>query len=146
GDDRHALVTEIWTKTRRTRTWLVAPGQPDAAATLLFDRSTEDRYRNPGLPVLTRNAAGRLALLLDAHRSKIYLDGLGASPEGDRPFLDEFDLATKTGKRLWRSAAPHYEAFVTFADDSLTRAITQRESLTEPPNYFLRTLGVADDA
>ncbi len=146
GDDRHALVNEIWTKSRRIHTWLAAPGQPGTAPALLFDRSTEDRYAAPGTPVLARNAAGQLGLLMNAEHSKIYLESPGASPEGDRPFLDEFDLATKTAKRLWRSAAPHYETFIAFADDTLRTAITQRESVTEAPNYFLRTLGVADDA
>lgn len=145
GDDNHAVVNEVWTKTRRVHTWLAAPGSPDAKSTLIFDRSTEDRYGAPGAPVLTRNEAGQLVMLLSADRSKIYLDGQGASSEGDRPFLDEFDLGTKTARRLWRSTAPHYEAFVAFADDSLKTVITQRESVSEPPNYFLRTLGVADD-
>ncbi len=146
GDDRHAVVTEQWWKTRRQRTWLVAPGSPGAAPALLFDRSTEDRYANPGLPVTARNAHGRSGLLLSADRTKIYLDGLGASPEGDRPFLDELDLATKQTRRLWRSQPPHYETFVAFLDDTRTVALTQRESVTEPPNYFRRTLGVADEA
>jgi dipeptidyl aminopeptidase/acylaminoacyl peptidase len=146
GDDQHALVNEIWTKQRRLHTWLAAPAKPGAAATLIFDRSTEDRYANPGLPVLTRNPAGESVLLLSADRTKMFLDGPGASAEGDRPFLDEFDFATRTARRLWRSTAPHYEVFVAFADDSLKTAITQRESVTEPPNYFLRTLGVAEDA
>jgi dipeptidyl aminopeptidase/acylaminoacyl peptidase len=145
GDDQHALINEVWRKTRKTRTWLVAPAQPGAAATLLFDRSSEDRYGNPGLPVLKRNAAGRLVLLLTPDHSKIFLDGEGASSEGNRPFLDEFDFATKTSRRLWRSAAPYFETFVAFVDDSLTHVLTQRESVTEAPNYFLRTLGLADD-
>jgi dipeptidyl aminopeptidase/acylaminoacyl peptidase len=146
GDDRHALVTESWWKTRRVRTWLVAPGSPGAAPALLFDRSSEDRYNAPGTPVLAPNAFGRPALLLSRDRTKIYLVGAGASPEGDRPFLDELDLATKQTRRLWRSTAPHYETFVAFLDDALTRALTQREAVTEPPNYFARTLGEPDDA
>ena len=146
GDDRIALVSEGWWKTRQVRTWLVAPGQPGSAPVLLFDRSSEDRYRHPGSPVLTRNAWGRYLLLLSADRTKFFLDGLGASPEGDRPFLDEYDLTTRTSRRLWRSAAPHYETFVAFLDAGRTQALTQRESVTEPANYFVRTLGVADDA
>jgi dipeptidyl aminopeptidase/acylaminoacyl peptidase len=146
GDDQHALVTESWTKTRKIRTWLVAPRSPGAAPTLLFDRSSEDRYNAPGSPVLTRNAFGRAVLLMSADKSKLYYDGAGASPEGDRPFLDELDLATKKTRRLWRSAAPQYENFVAFLDDTLTRALTSREAVTEPANYFIRTLGVADDA
>ncbi len=146
GDDQRALVTESWTKTRKVRTWLVAPGSPGAAPTLLFDRSSEDRYNAPGTPVLTRNAFGRLVLLTSADKSKLYYDGAGASPEGDRPFLDELDVATKKTRRLWRSTAPHYETFVAHLDDGLKRIITSREAITEPANYFFRTLGVADDA
>ena len=56
------------------------------------------------------------------------------------------DLATKQTRRLWRSQPPHYETFVAFLDDTRTVALTQRESVTEPPNYFRRTLGVADEA
>ncbi len=36
----------------------------------------------------------------------IFLRGDGASPEGDRPFLDKLDLATGKTTRLWRSEAP----------------------------------------
>lgn len=146
GDDNQALVTESWRKTRKVKTWLVAPSQPGRAPTLLFDRSSEDRYSHPGSPVLKHNAFGSLVLTTSPDRSKIYLDGLGASPEGDRPFLDEFDLKTKQPRRLWRSTAPYYESFVAFLDESLTTALTQREAITEPTNYFVRTLGVIDDA
>ncbi len=146
GDDQRALVSESWYRTRKIRTWLVAPGSPGASPTLLFDRSSEDRYNAPGTPVLTRNAFGRAVLLMSADKSKLYYDGAGASPEGDRPFLDELDLATKQTRRLWRSAAPHYETFVAHLDDGLKRIVTSRESVTEPANYFIRALGVADDA
>ena len=140
GDDDHAIVSEVWPKTRDVRTWLAAPGKPGAAPTLLFARSSEDRYKNPGTPVLARNAFDRLGLLLSPDRTKLYLEGEGASPEGDQPFLDEFTLATKTARRLWRSAAPHYESFVTFADAPLNVALTRRESVDTPLNYFLRDL------
>lgn len=146
GDDDHAILTEYWWKTRSVRTWLVAPGKPGTAPTLLFERSSEDRYGNPGVPVLARNRFGRLGLLLSEDRSKFYLDGAGASPEGDRPFLDEFDLTTKQARRLWRSAAPHYETFVAFLDETRQRALTRRESVTEPPNYYVRKLAEPDDA
>ena len=145
GDDDHAIVTESWRKTRKVRTWLAAPGKPGAAPVLLFDRSSEDRYADPGSPVLARNAFGRLGLQLSADKTKLYLDGLGASAEGDRPFLDELDLATKKTRRLWRSAAPYYETFVAFLDETLTRALMERESVTQPPNYFVRRLGETDD-
>ena len=140
GDDSLALVTESWPTTRTVRTWRVAPGQPGGQRELLSERSSQDRYADPGSPVNGRNAAGRLVLQRSADRTKIFLEGFGASPAGDRPFLDEFDLATKKSRRLWQSAPPHYEEFVAFTDTSLTRALTRRQSASEPENYFVRDL------
>lgn len=139
SDEALALVTETWSTTGKTRVWQVAPGTPGSARTLLFDRKTEDRYRDPGRPVVTRNVAGRLILQRSADGRKIFLNGDGASPEGDRPFLDEFDLTTRETRRLWRSTPPIHEAFVAFTDTTLNRALVSRESPTEPTNYFLRT-------
>ena len=139
-DDTLALVTESWQRTRLLRTWRVAPGSPGGKRELLSERSSQDRYADPGRPVTARNAAGRLVLQRSADGAKIFLNGLGASPDGDRPFLDEYDLVSKQTRRLWRSAPPAYEEFVAFTDASLTRALTQRESFAEPENYFVRTL------
>ena len=35
--------------------------------------------------------------------------GPGASPEGNRPFLDVLDLETKQTQRLWQSSPPYLE-------------------------------------
>ena len=143
-DDALALVTESWTTTRTARTWAVAPGQPLGERTLLSRRNTEDRYADPGRPVTGRDARGRIIVQRSADGKKIFLTGPGASPEGDRPFLDELDLATKATRRVWRSAPPHYEEFVAFADAALTHAVVARESPTEPMNYFVRTLATGE--
>jgi dipeptidyl aminopeptidase/acylaminoacyl peptidase len=144
ADDALALVTESWLRTRTVRTWRVAPGSPGAKRELLSERSSQDRYADPGRPVTTRNTAGRIVLQRSPDGSKLYLNGLGASPDGDRPFLDEYDLVSKQTRRLWRSAPPAYEEFVTFTDATLTRALTQRQTATEPENYFLRTLATGE--
>lgn len=140
GDATRALVTEAWTRTRRTRTWLVNPSTPGTNGVALFDRSSEDRYSDPGTPVQARNAFGRLSLQFSPDSGKIYLSGAGASAEGDQPFLDEFDLASKQTRRLWRSQAPWFESFVSFLDAGATRTLLRRESVDTPPNYFTRDL------
>ena len=140
GDANRALVTEAWTRTRQTRTWLVNPSTPGTDGVALFDRSSEDRYSDPGTPVLVRNVLGRLALQFSPDGSKIYLAGAGASAEGDQPFLDELDLASKQTRRLWRSQAPWFESFVSFLDNDGTRALLRRESVDTPPNFFTRDL------
>ncbi len=143
-DDALALVTESWTTTRTARTWAVSPGKPQGERTLLSQRNTEDRYADPGRPVTGRDARGRIVVQRSSDGGRIFLTGAGASPEGDRPFLDELDLDTKQTRRLWRSAPPHYEEFIAFADAALTRAVVARESPTEPTNYFVRTLATGE--
>jgi hypothetical protein len=143
-DDTLALVTESAIATRKVRVWRVAPGEPGGTRTLLFERSTEDRYGDPGRAATARNAFGRIVLMRSAEGSKLYLHGAGASADGDRPFLDEFDLETKTSRRLWRSTPPYYEEFLAFTDATLTRALVARESATTPTNYFVRRFDRTD--
>ncbi|MBI5688552.1 MAG: prolyl oligopeptidase family serine peptidase [Verrucomicrobia bacterium] len=144
GANDLALVTESWSNTRLVRTWRVEPGKPGSARTLLFERQSEDRYGDPGRAATRRNALGRLVLARSADGGKIYLHGAGASPEGDRPFLDEFDLASRRSRRLWRSAPPYYEDFVSFLDDTLTRAFVARESATEPTHFGVRNYATSE--
>ena len=134
-----ALVSERWWKTRRIKTWRVRPAQP-GAADLIFDRSSEDRYNAPGSPVTRRNERGREVLRLTSGGKAVYFLGEGASPEGDRPFVDRFDLTTKKATRLWRSEGQQYELPIDLLDDDGRRLVTRRESPSEPPNYFLRDL------
>src|SRR6185437_2931401 len=43
-----ALLNESWWKTRRSKTWLIAPDNASADARLLWDRDAQDRYADPG--------------------------------------------------------------------------------------------------
>ncbi|MDP1581135.1 MAG: prolyl oligopeptidase family serine peptidase [Candidatus Didemnitutus sp.] len=140
GDDQRMLVTESWRRTRRTRTWLLNPAQPGSEPRLVFDRSSENLYEHPGDPILERGTLGRPQLRFTADGTGIFLRGTGASPEGNRPFLDQLDLTTLRPTRLWQSAAPHYEEFIAFLDASGQRTLTRRESVTDAPNYFVRDL------
>lgn len=36
--------------------------------------------------------------------------GSGASPEGNRPFVDILDLSSGEKERIWQSQAPFYES------------------------------------
>ena len=136
GNGELALVSENWWSSRQIRTWMVAPDAASAGKTLLFDRTSEDRYNDPGSPVLVANAYGRHNLLLDADNSAIYLRGQGASVEGDRPFLDRLELASQSTERLWQSTAPTYASFISFLDDDHQSVLIRRESPGTPGNYF----------
>jgi dipeptidyl aminopeptidase/acylaminoacyl peptidase len=138
GDASVALAAEYWWQTRRQRTRVVNPA--DWTATTLFDRSSEDRYSHPGAPDTRLNAYGRevLNLLPGGH---VLMLGLGASAQGDRPFVDKLNLKTKKTERLWRSEAPVFERPVEVVNAAKLQVLTTRETPDENPNYFVRTLG-----
>ncbi len=140
-----ALLSEGWYKTRAVKTWRIAPDTPAAAPELVFAYSAEDRYNNPGRPVVQPDGAG-LPRLLIGPDSTILLDGAGASNEGDRPFIDRFSLVSKKKERLFQSAAPYYENVAAVLNDDGTRLLSTRESPTERPNYFIRDLTLSGDA
>jgi dipeptidyl aminopeptidase/acylaminoacyl peptidase len=137
GDDELAIAYEWWWTTRQQITSRFDPKVKDSKE-VLFDLSFEDRYNDPGNFVTKDNEYGRSVLLTAGDDQTLYLTGTGASPEGNRPFLRAFDLATKETEELWRSQAPYYEYPVRVLDPRTGSLITRRESKEEPPNYFLR--------
>jgi len=139
GNDHIALAyTREW-GTRRTTTWMMNPDKP-ATPKKIIDRLYEDRYSDPGSPMLHRNKYGRNVLLFGQNGETIFLSGVGSSPDGDRPFVDEFNLMNGQSKRLWRSASPYYERPVTMIDGEKQVVLTSRETTEEPVNYYLRNM------
>jgi dipeptidyl aminopeptidase/acylaminoacyl peptidase len=132
-----ALVSEYWWKTRQGKLWRVAPDAPATAPKLLFEGSTEDRYNDPGNQVTVRDAAGFERLLI-GDGDTLFFIGDGASPEGDRPFVDRWNLADGTKTRLFHSQAPHYEYPYALLDNRGESLLTRREAPRDPPNYFMR--------
>lgn len=139
SEEGFALANEYWRASRHGRTWMVNPD--DESIELIFDRSTEDRYSDPGNPEFKRSEYGTYVLHTVDNGSKVLMSGQGYSPEGNQPFLTSFDLKSGETEELWRSEAPYYEYLVAVLDDQGTEIITRRESVTEQPNYFHRDLG-----
>lgn len=135
AEDGRALLDESWNRTRRGRTWLIGAGAPR----VLFDLSSEDRYADPGSPA-TRLGARGWVLETSPDGKSIYLDGAGASADGDRPFLRRMELATGKTTELFRSSGTSYEEPVTLLDRDGRRLLTRRESIDSVPNYYLRDL------
>ncbi|MBX3137481.1 hypothetical protein KF707_14760, partial [Candidatus Obscuribacterales bacterium] len=136
GDGQLALLREWWWNDRRTKTSMFSPDDPKKPVRVVWDRSYEDRYNDPGRPD-TRVNSRRQSVLHVTARGEFILTGDGASPEGDRPFLDLFDIKTFKTKRLWRSEAPYYEYAATMLNDDGTRFLSRRESVSEQPQYFI---------
>jgi dipeptidyl aminopeptidase/acylaminoacyl peptidase len=139
GTGEIALLSEWWWADRRSKTSIFAPDTPGKNVRVLWDRSFEDRYSDPGRPD-TKVTNRRVSILHITARGELLLSGQGASPEGDRPFLDILDLKTLATKRLWRSEAPYYEHVSSIFDDDGKVFLSRRESVSEQPQYFLRDL------
>jgi dipeptidyl aminopeptidase/acylaminoacyl peptidase len=138
-DDFAMVVSQEW-NTRAERRHAVQPATPATAPRLLLERSFEDAYSNPGYPLTTTTATGHSVMLFTADGRGVFLSSVGASERGNYPFLDVMDVASAQTRRLWRAEDPYFETVVTVLDTDGSRIVTRRESLTEPPNLFVRTL------
>jgi len=111
------------------------PGDPGR---VLWDMSSDELYKDPGNFVYKALPNGAYAVRMEG--DSVFLRGQGASPQGDRPFLDRLDVQSLGSERLFRSSADAYDQFLGFAADS-GRFLTWHQSVMDPPNAFVRTLG-----
>lgn len=148
GDDSFALVYESWYKTRKTRTWIISP-EVKQEARILFDRSSEDAYSDPGTPMLRRSFLGTYVIAWvrkNDGKKYLLLNGNGATPEGDIPFLDLLDVNTVEKERIWQSSKEkYYEAVIALMSDYFDsdldfdqlKILFSKESQMERPQYFM---------
>ena len=139
--DHLALVEERRWKDRKRILMEVAPSTP-ATVVKLFEGSFEDRYHNPGEPLEEDNSAGKLIVQTTPDGKGIYFRGEGASPEGDRPFLDVMSAANGETKRLWQSAAPNFEIAEAVLDPAAGTILIRKESQEKNPNYYIQKIGI----
>jgi dipeptidyl aminopeptidase/acylaminoacyl peptidase len=133
-----AFVTEVDLIKHRTRTKAVDFDDPKAPPRTIWDMSSDESYKFPGYPVFRALPNG--FHVMEQEGDSIFLNGEGASPDGDRPFLDRLDLKTLKTERLFRCEKTAYEDFVAWSDLRGRRFITRRETPQDFPNYFLRAL------
>ena len=107
---------------------------------VFFDRSIRDRYGDPGRIVLESDAAGFSRA--KEFEGNVLLAGVGAGPQGNRPFLDERNLDTLQSTRRWRCPENCSENVVLIAnwDKDQLQILTRRESPQEPANFYLHHL------
>jgi dipeptidyl aminopeptidase/acylaminoacyl peptidase len=142
GEKEMGLVRDYDRNRRWTRTFMINANQPGQAPRLIWERSIRDRYGDPGNPLMQTLANGKRVIRQNGN--SIFLVGAGASPKGEFPFLDRFDLQSLKAERLFQCADGNFEAPSTLISDDGSRFITRHESPTEPPNFFVRTTGSAE--
>jgi dipeptidyl aminopeptidase/acylaminoacyl peptidase len=139
-----ALVTQYDNNRHWRKTFILNVDDLQQKPRLLWDLSTDEKYANPGHPV-TRQLANGFSVIRQEGDS-IYLAGVGASPDGNRPFLDRLNLGTLKSERLFRSDKTSLEAFLSFTGPDTHTFLTWHQSPTDPPNAFRRTLGSVIDS
>ncbi|HEY1025397.1 MAG TPA: prolyl oligopeptidase family serine peptidase [Sphingobacteriaceae bacterium] len=132
--DNLAILNERWWKTRTQKSSLINPSA-GSVVKVIGERSYENTYTDPGSFVTVRNQFNRPVLLLDKGKAPVaFTIGTGASPQGDRPFLMKWNLASGKQDTLFRSKAPYYERPVFFANAGTL--IISREGVEQAPNYY----------
>jgi hypothetical protein len=149
----------------------------DGTRVKLWQRNYQEKYADPGSPEEMFNEKGQLVLQTLPPKDPFYprevpvvlFMGMGASPRGDRPFVDArpLEAGAIVVKRLWRSAAGPllpgaemedplqevgefpvsesmrcacYESPVYILGAKSDKLLLQRETNSEPPNFFVRAL------
>ena len=122
------------------RTSTVNVDDKPAKPKVLWDLSTDEKYKHPGSPVMRELPNGSWVIRQEG--DVVYLSGQGSSVDGDRPFLDRLDTKTRTTERLFRSEKTAYDNFLAFTDAGAggKAFLTWHQTPVEPPNAFLRTL------
>ena len=133
-----ALLTEYDHNKHWRKTFVVNVDDPQQTPRLLWDLSTDELYKDPGDPVWRVLPNG--ARVIVQEDDFIYLRGDGASPDGDRPFLDQLNLTSQQSERLFRCDKTSYERFLSFSGTATKTFLTWRQSPADPPNAFKRTL------
>ena len=103
-----------------------------------FDLDEDDRYNNPGSPLLKQLENGKYVIKVED--GSMYFRGQGGTKEGDRPFVDRRNIKTGEIERMFRCAKDKYEYFVGFAEDT-DSFIMSSESATDVPNFYLAKFG-----
>lgn len=133
-----AFLTEYDWKRRWRTTYYINVDDLNKTHKKIVDLSIHDRYNDPGYPVFTVTPKGEYLIIKE--KDWIYLDGSGASSQGDMPFLDKLNLKTMKKERMFQCSEDSYETFIDFVGKSRKQIITSYESKTEPPNYYVHTL------
>ena len=133
-DGQNALLTEVDRQRAWQRSYLLPLKGTQSKP--LFEFSQRERFRHPGSPLMRVLPNGHS--VVQTLNGDLLLSGPGASPKGDRPFLDRFSLRDLSVQRLFQSPEGSYETPLALLEGR--QLLLSRESASEPPNLALREL------
>ena len=136
GEKDGLMLFSDFNRDSRHRRLFMTDYRHPSAPKLISDLNAADRYNDIGQPVTKRLPNG--FSVIQQNGDEIFLTGLGASPEGDRPFLRRMNLKDLKPQEIWRSTNTEFESFVALKTADGMQFITRKESPLDPPNLYLR--------
>ncbi|WP_310992420.1 alpha/beta hydrolase family protein [Aequorivita marina] len=139
GDDNMAIARDYWWNNRNTKSYIFNPSDASETPEIIFDRSYQDKYSDPGSFVTSKNSFNENTL--EIVNGKAFLMGDGYSDKGQFPFIDEFNLKTQATKRIYESTyTDKKENLSTAIDMDKGKILVRIESQNEYPNYYFRNI------
>lgn len=133
-----AFTTEFDWESRTARVSRISGSEK----TTVWEYNTEDRYNLPGYFLTDSDQRGINTVLV---KDGVYfLTGMGASDEGERPYIDRFELTTGKRENLWRSNEQFHELPLFYNADTNTLLIS-REDQDHPPNVVFIDLNTGQE-
>ncbi|MBC7532548.1 MAG: S9 family peptidase [Oligoflexus sp.] len=107
-----------------------------AKARLLLDYNSKDVYKAPGSIVTQSDAKGDSRVVMEGE--SLFLSSRGLNPNGERPFLDKFDIHTAVKDRVFESddKSAFVESFSFFYGRDTKVLTIGREAPAEPANLW----------
>lgn len=139
GTDNLAIASDYWWNNRNTKSYIFNPSDASLEPKIIFDRSYQDKYSDPGNFVTSRNDYGER--VLEIKDGNAYLMGEGFSEKGQFPFIDELNLKTNKSKRIYESSyTDKLESLISAIDIKKGKILVRIESQKEYPNYYFRNI------
>lgn len=135
SEGQTGIAVEYDRDTRIIRRWVLDFSDPSIAPRLAEERNLQDAYANPGSPETVRNEFGRSVAAVE--NGFLYYTGTGATPEGNRPFLNRVSFADFETTELWRNSGENYEGVLGLVAPDASAFLTSYEDPETPPNVRL---------
>jgi dipeptidyl aminopeptidase/acylaminoacyl peptidase len=137
-----AILRDSSRAAHRSRVFFLDLKNTTAEPKLIWTLDADERYHAPGTPMLVELANGHEAIRQQG--DFVFLEGPGASPEGDRPFVDRYNIRTGESTRIFECPPKTYESVAGVLKADGSQLLTRHETPDDPPNYFIRASGAAD--
>jgi dipeptidyl aminopeptidase/acylaminoacyl peptidase len=135
-----AIVRDYDRRTKTSRTFEFDVDAPSGSRPAIVGTTRDgDAFDDPGRPLERAGTNGEPVIARDG--PSIFLAGEGYTTAGLRPFVDRVDVATQRKRRLFQSALDPLETTVAMLDPHGDAFLVQRQSPTQPPDYYVQTVG-----